>query len=281
SPRTQGWRARKHSSEGWAVLAEGTTETIRGFNAADKLRVSANGSDFAFYLNDQLLTTFNDSDYASGDVGFILETLDEPLVHVHYASLTIRDVENQQAEKVLREEFTNPESGWPTEEQADHRFGYHPPDFYHLEVSAPNDRLAVSQEPASGAVVVKTVALVDHTESSDGEFRYGLTLRHAGEQYYAFTISPRSKTWQALKSSPDGLSVLAEGSSDAIQGLSAADKLRVDADGGDFTFYINTEVVAHVQDADYADGEVGFLVETLGEPLVHVHYDLLTIEPLN
>jgi formylglycine-generating enzyme required for sulfatase activity/tRNA A-37 threonylcarbamoyl transferase component Bud32 len=281
SPRTQGWKARKHSPEGWEVLAEGTNESIRGLNAPDKLRIGASGSDFAFYLNDEIVATVKDSDYASGDVGFILETQDESLVHVHYASLTIRDVETAQTARALREEFINPDGGWPTGEQATHRFGYHPPDFYHLEVSAPNDRLTVSHVPASGAVTVETVALVDHTQSPDGEFRYGLTLRQDGDQYYAFAISPRSKTWQAVKSSADGLSVLAEGNSDAIQDPSIADKLRVDANGDTFTFYINTEVVAQIHDADYANGEVGFFVETLSEPLVHVHYDLLTIEPLD
>jgi hypothetical protein len=281
SPRSQGWKARKHSPDGWEVLAEGTSESIRGLNAPDKLRVGASGSDFAFYLNDQTLTTFTDSDYTSGDVGFILETQDEPLVHVHYASLTIRDVETSQTAGVLREEFINPDGGWPTDEQANYRLGYHPPDFYHLELSAPNDRLTVSHGPAYGAAMVETVVLVDHTQSPDGEFRYGLTLRRSGDQYYTFMISPRSQTWQAFKSSADGLSLLAEGKSDAIQDLSIADKLRVDANGDTFTFYINTQVVGQVQDADYANGEIGFIVETLSEPLVHVHYDLLTIQQLD
>jgi hypothetical protein len=35
--------------------------------------------------------------------------------------------------------------------------------------------------------------------------------------------------------------------------------------------------VGQVSDADYATGDVGFVVETLDEPLVHVHYDALTI----
>ncbi len=38
-----------------------------------------------------------------------------------------------------------------------------------------------------------------------GDFRYGLVFRRSGNQYYAFVVSPRTKTWYVLKSSPGGL----------------------------------------------------------------------------
>ena len=43
-------------------------------------------------------------------------------------------------------------------------------------------------------------------------------------------------------------------------------------------FQVRREL-AQASDADYATGDVGFVVETLDEPLVHVHYDTLVIRP--
>ena len=78
--------------------------------------------------------------------------------------------------------------------------------------------------------------------------------------------------------------MLAEGAVTTLQGIAPAgvtpdkqDVLRVDAVGSNFAFFINGRNVAHVSDADYATGDVGFVVQTFGEPLVHIHYDYLTI----
>jgi hypothetical protein len=78
--------------------------------------------------------------------------------------------------------------------------------------------------------------------------------------------------------------MLAEGMVSTLQGIAPmdvtpdkVDVLRVDAVGPNFAFFINGHNVAHVSDADYATGDVGFVVETLDEPLIHIHYDSLII----
>jgi hypothetical protein len=79
-----------------------------------------------------------------------------------------------------------------------------------------------------------------------GDFRYGLAFRRAGDQYYAFTISPRTKRWSVLKSSPNQLTVLSEGTDAGIHDLDSDDTLRVDAQGSDFFFHINDQLVGQV-----------------------------------
>jgi hypothetical protein len=155
-----------------------------------------------------------------------------------------------------------------------------------VEVKAAHDSLPVFRGMNFGDVNVGTTALVDHTTTEDGEYRYGLALRRSGEQYYAFTVSPRAKQWQIAKHSPKGVLILAEGGVDTLQGFAPAgatpdkkDDLQVNAVGPDFVFTVNGREVAQVTDADYAMGDVGFVVETLDEPLVHVHYDSLIIRP--
>jgi hypothetical protein len=235
-----------------------------------------------FYINGQMVIYVSDSSYASGDVGFVVETLDETLAHIHYASLTIREIAQQSSAQHVHvaDDFTNPNSGWPTLTAQDHKYGYHPPDYYHVEASRPADRVIVTRDPSFGNVTIETKVFVDHTGDQSGDFRYGLVFRRSGDSYYAFTISPRSKRWQVLKAAPGTLDVLKEGSSDSIVGLTAGqeDTLRVVANGSDFTFYLNNQSVAQLKDSSYATGAIGFIVETFDESLAHIHYDSLAID---
>jgi hypothetical protein len=113
--------------------------------------------------------------------------------------------------------------------------------------------------------------------SPAGDFRYGLAFRRSGDQYYAFTISPRTKKWYVLKSSPNQLEVLTEGVDENIHDADTDDTLRVDAQGSDFFFHINDQLVGQLTDADYSAGEIGFYVESFDSPNTHIHFDDLTI----
>src|SRR6185436_13219307 len=114
---------------------------------------------------------------------------------------------------------------------------------------------------------------VGNKTAATGDFAYGIAFRRSGDQYYAFTISPRTKKWFVLKSSPSALEVLAEGSDESIHDLDTADDLRVDAEGTAFTFQINNRLVGEVSDSDYASGEVGFFAQTFDAANVHIHFD--------
>jgi serine/threonine-protein kinase len=279
SPRTGTWQALKYSGDNAEVLAEGEDDSIRGLSAADTLRVRADGTEFTFDINGQTVAQVSDPDYASGDVGLLLETLDETLVHIHYASLAIQETDAGRNE-LAHDDFTDPNSGWPTLSQDNHTFGYHPPDYYHVEVAEANDHLTVTREPRLENVAVEAEVFVDHTDTESGDFRYGLAARRSGDEYYAFTISPRTGAWHVLKGSPTGLEVLAEGVHDSVQGLTSPDTLRVETSGPDFSFQINGQTVAEGSDSDYTSGDVGFFVETFDESLAHVHYDSLMIQEI-
>jgi hypothetical protein len=189
-------------------------------------------------------------------------------------------------EAVLYEDdFADPTSGWPNELVFDNYYiGYHEPEFYHVEVRTANGRavVAVPEQSFDDFVAEAEVFVSQENTAPNDNFRYGLVVRRAGEQYYGFRISPHTKTWSVLKSSPSGVKVLLdEGTEDSIQGLEGADTLRVDAKGPDFTFYINGRLVSRVKDANYISGEMGFFVQTFDSPRAHLHYDSLVIrEPM-
>ena len=181
---------------------------------------------------------------------------------------------------IYRDDFTDVKSGWPNSlEFGNYYIGYHEPDRYHVEVHVPNDRAVVAVPKRTfGDFTMETKALVEpNNTAKTGDFRYGLVFRRSGNQYYAFVVSPRTKSWHVLKSSRPVWSSLKKGSNDSIQGLTADDTLRVDAKGSTFFLHINDQDVGQVSDADYAGGEVGFLVETQDSPRVHIHYGATTI----
>jgi hypothetical protein len=277
SPGDKAWYVLRNSSTGPEVLDEGTEETIQGLAAVDILRVDANGPAFTFHVNGKPVSQIEDATYAIGDLGFIVETFDSPRAHIHYDSLTIRDV--SEIDVIYNDKFKNTSSGWPSAEYDNFYIGYHEPEFYHVEVHEPNDNTIVvlpGKEFADITTEVEVFADEANTSQS-GDFRYGLVLRRSGNQYYAFVISPSTKAWHVLKNSPTGLEILEEGTDETIQGLAQVDKLGVDANGPIFTFHINGQPVSQVEDSAYAAGDLGFIVETFDSPRAHIHYDSLTI----
>ena len=285
SPRSKKWFVLKSSPSGLTVLKEGTDKEIHDLDTDDLLRADLHGSDFNFYINGQFVGEVSDPDYASGEVGFYVESFDSPNTHIHFDNLVIRNLDQAQvpetgAPLLYKDDFTNPASSWPERKFDNYFVGYHEPEYYHIEITGPNYKTTVF-EPQKRTFDDATVELQVLTASSktaaSGDFRYGIAFRRSGDLYYAFTISPRTKKWYVLKSSPNSLSVLKEGTDPDIHDLDTDDLLRVDAQGSSFIFHINDALVAQVTDLDYASGEIGFYVESFDSPNTHIHFDDLVI----
>ena len=52
--------------------------------------MDAIGPNFLLHINDHLLDSVTDTSYTSGEVGIYGESLDNPTVHIHYDTFTIR-----------------------------------------------------------------------------------------------------------------------------------------------------------------------------------------------
>jgi hypothetical protein len=285
SPRTKQWSVLKNSPNQLEVLLEGTDAGIHEIDVDDLLRVDAQGSNIFFHINDRLVGQITDSDYRGGQIGFYVQAFDSPATHIHFNHLTILNfeappVEGGGAAVLYQDDFTDPATGWD-ERQFDNYFvGYHEPEYYHVEVNTPNSRRTVF-EPGKQSFNDFTVELDVLTAAAktapEGDFRYGLAFRRSGDQYYAFVISPRTKQWTVLKSSPSGLETLAEGTEAGIHDIDVNDALRIDVQGSNFLFHLNDTLISQVTDADYTGGEIGFYVETFDSPQSHIHFDQLTI----
>ena len=189
-------------------------------------------------------------------------------------------VSDSNSDVLYHDDFTNPATGWSEAKFDNYFIGYHEPEYYHVEVKSPNSKTTVfepGQQSFGDVSMELKVFTASAKTAAEGDLRYGLVFRRSGDQYYAFTISPRTKKWYVLKSTPNQLVVLTEGTDNSIQGMDVDDTLRVDAQGSTFFFHINEHLVGQFIDPDYANGEVGFYVQTIDVPTVHVHFDELTI----
>jgi formylglycine-generating enzyme required for sulfatase activity len=185
---------------------------------------------------------------------------------------------------LLADDFSDTLSGWYNARAPVGPFfyGYHPTDFYHVQVSAPQSCLTVYRDQLVDNFTAEVQIFIAATDSEIGAFRYGLITRENGNEFYAFTVSPRSQTWKVLKSTSAGLTLMDEGSVTTLSGADQAhrDRLYVTGEGPVLTFFVNGELVSQVSDPDYIQGNMGFMVETMGETYAHVHFDSIEVRPL-
>jgi len=93
SQRNKEWYVLKSTPNALVVLAEGINESIHNLDEGDVLRVDALGSNFSFYINDELVSQVTDSDYATGEIGFFVQTFDATNAHIHFDDLTVNKLE--------------------------------------------------------------------------------------------------------------------------------------------------------------------------------------------
>ena len=93
SPVAKTWHFLKSSSAGLETLREGTDERMRGLDTKETLRVETYGSTFLVFINDRFIDQISDPDYASGEVGLFVETIDSLDAIIRFDSLIIWDMQ--------------------------------------------------------------------------------------------------------------------------------------------------------------------------------------------
>ncbi len=283
SPRNKTWYLLKSSPTALTELKTGQSNLIQGLKTDDILRVDARGASLSLWINDQAIGDAEDASYTTGEAGLFVETFDSPRAHIHFGNITITKpgISAFAAAILYQDNFTDLNTGWPKLAFDNYFIGYHEPNHYHVEVHAPNDKAIVTvpkQRFDDFTANIKILVEPNNTAKT-GDFRYGVIFRRSGNNYYAFAISPRSKTWYLLKSSPNALTELKHGSNDTIQGLKTDDILQVQVQGPNISLSINDQSVGQISDSSYITGEVGFIVETYDSARAHIHFGNITVSP--
>ena len=178
---------------------------------------------------------------------------------------------------LYQDQFINPFGGWDRGRIGNFNVRYAGLRFFRVQAQSANSRhlAAVPKDQVYQDVNIDINAIAN--TPSGGDFRYGIAFRRTENQYYAFVISPVTKTWYFLKNSSSGPEVLKEGKEDRIDGLDSREMLRVEAYGSTFLLFIKGRLIDWVSDAEYASGEVALFVETIHNPDAEIRFDSITI----
>jgi hypothetical protein len=185
---------------------------------------------------------------------------------------------------LLYDDFVNVDSGWwqAREPVNNYFYGYHPSDFYHMQVNAADSCLAISNDLTVDNFMAEIKIFTASTDTETGNYRYGFTFRQVEEGFYAFMIAPRTQSWELFKSTTSGLELVDEGISTTIRGdaVETRDTLFVVANGPEMAFFVNGELVTQIVDDTYTNGRIGFILNTLDETYTHAHFDSIAVWPL-
>jgi hypothetical protein len=116
---------------------------------------------------------------------------------------------------------------------------------------------------------------------------YGMLFRIDGriDSFYAFQVSGDGYVLIAhcAKGCAEERALVQGGwfeSTAVNQGLNQTNRLRVRAERGNFIFYVNDQEVGRATDNAIVRGDIGLIVETLGEGGVRVAFDNFSVTPL-
>ncbi|HQV94395.1 MAG TPA: serine/threonine-protein kinase [Anaerolineales bacterium] len=160
---------------------------------------------------------------------------------------------------LFADDFSDPNSGWPTIENAQAKYSYQP-DGYHILVYEVNSApwAKTGRQDSSASIYV------DAAPVSNSNGFYGLLCRIQDNQNFYYFIVQNNGVFAIGKSNDGVLQPLAEWTaSSAIHQGNQTNRLRADCFGNTLRFYANDVLLGTVSDTDFTTGYSGIIVNAL------------------
>ncbi len=179
----------------------------------------------------------------------------------------------------LTERFGNPQSGWPVDSQIEYDRGYQEGEYF-IEVYEPN--WFVWSRPHGNWSDVEVEAEARQVVGSPAG-HFGLLCRYRPpDRFYYFGITDDGQ--YAILRVENGESELLTGTgfqpSPAVRPVNGVYRIRAVCRGDLLTLYVNNEQVAQASDDLLQRGDAGIGVGSDTDSSVRVHFDNLTISPV-
>lgn len=184
---------------------------------------------------------------------------------------------------IANDDFTDPTTGWIEVTNENSRFGYHPNQYFHLEVTSPGEEI-IADAPLllspDQRVALGTEAFPVGRLTSGGSYDFGIIVRQAAaDDYLAFVVNPVDKHWRVVRQTPAGPELIGERSV-TVPDTAA---IQIQMDGDDFRFVIGNNTVIRQTIPGLTGGGTGFLLRsTPGAEFesAHIHFDRFIIKEL-
>lgn len=179
---------------------------------------------------------------------------------------------------VYEDDFSDPKkSGLEDNLTAtDYSRGFHAPGYYHLRDLKANETHWELFPKQSYANLTLDLDVFDGSDTFTGNVWQGVVVRAQDENhFYAVMVNPRGGKYVVRKL--DGANkwsdLIAEKASKLVKAAADVNRLRVDADGANFTIYLNGEQLDTFSDAAYKQGGIGLIATNIDGVAMHMHYD--------
>jgi hypothetical protein len=177
---------------------------------------------------------------------------------------------------VLEDDFSNPKSGWDRGADPDAEWGYQGDD-YRILVHA-TDMTAWTNTREHYDLTNLVMVVEARRVAGPLDNQYGVIVRYQDRaNFYLFTVSSdglyavqmlRDDNWQDLvKWTPSA----------AIRQDEGTNVLRVEAQGPEMRFLVNSELLCVLQDSTIGSGSIGLAAGSFAEPEVEVRFDNLLV----
>ncbi len=182
---------------------------------------------------------------------------------------------------VLRDDFSDPDSGWPTQssDPSRRRVGYVAGEYEIVKVAGGPEAPFVRGADEFGDFRYEIdLRLVAPTTDAYGflDFR-----RQTDGRHYSFVVDPNDGTFLLEREEPGGRTPLVPWTrSPAIQRGAATNRLAVEARGREMALFINDSEVARLSDDALAEGTIAFGVGSYGGGRAEGRFDNLLVQPL-
>jgi formylglycine-generating enzyme required for sulfatase activity len=161
----------------------------------------------------------------------------------------------------------------------DFRRGFHPPGVYHVIPPANTASWVLAPRQLVGDFSYQ-IELWDDSDELRGEFSEGIVFRARDTtHFYALLIDPRNGRYTVRKY--DGRQSFSDlipwTESPLVNRQKEHNLVRVDAQGENFTIYLNGKQAGAFSDGSYVSGMVGLISDNVDAVEPHPHFDNLTL----
>ncbi len=258
------------ADDDFEFLVEWTpSDAINQGNATNHIHAVCDGTRLALYVNGELLAEAEDDAFAKGDISLTATTFGSVATEVHFDDLLVLEPDAI----LVRDNFGDPESGWDVIEFDGGRLGYEEGVYF---IRAEDSDYYYLGQPyvslADVAIEVDATQILGPANSNDF-YGVGCRLQSDGAGYFFATSGDGYYAIYKLGGAA-GIEFLVDWTeSDVIRQGNATNHLRAICDGPRLAFVVNGELLAEVEDATYATGDVFLVASTLEDGPTEVHFD--------
>ena len=176
----------------------------------------------------------------------------------------------------IRDDFSDPDSGWPAVESETSSTAY-VDGGYLIAINAAGRWRAATRPTRVGDVVIRVEGRNAGGHIDNG---FGVICRAdlEADTFYAFQLASDGHYRIGKQAADEYIDLVPWTRSDIVNGGDAADDITAECIGSSLRLFANGELAAEATDGDYPSGDVGLIAASFANPDVRVLFDNFTAE---